>query len=328
MLPDGKIEDYAVGYADVEAKKANSPDYKLLSGSIGKTYAAAIIFQLLDEGKIKLEDKILDYFPDLPWLKRLPNIQELTIELLLQHRTGLPRWVLKEEVWKKLSENPDKVWTYEDRFSYVFDEEPVHKAGEGWAYSDTNYLLLGMLIEKVLEGEYYEILENRILKPFQLNKTLASNQRKITNLSSGYSELPPQFYIPKKVSENGVYHFNPQVEWTGGGLASTTHDLARWAKLYFEAQVFSPETLEKVIQINPNGSMIGGRDSYGMASFIYHSKYGDAYGHSGFMPGFVSQMMYFPQYKIALALQFNADFAANDLNLLAYIEEIFPLIKK
>ena len=149
LLPDGTQENYSSGFSDIEADILLSQDHVLFSGSIGKTYAVAVLMQLVDEGKLSLEDKIIDYFTDIEWINRIPNIKEVTIEMLLKHTTGIPRWVMKPEVWQVLHENPGKVWTYEDRFSFVFDEAPVHPAGDGWGYSDTNYLLIGMLIEKL-----------------------------------------------------------------------------------------------------------------------------------------------------------------------------------
>lgn len=326
VYADGKAEDYALGFADVEAQTPNNPAYKLLSGSIGKTYAAALLFQLVDAGEISLEDKFIDYFPDLDWLKRLPNIEQLSLEMLLEHTSGLPRWVMKDVVWEDLRAAPDKVWSYEDRFSYIFDAEPVHEAGKGWGYSDTNYLLLGMLIEKVTGQGYYEALEERILDPFKLKNTLPSNQREIPGLIAGYSKLPAQFKIPAKTLDQGKYPFNPQMEWTGGGIASTAHDLAAWCKMYFEGKVFSQALVQQMTQPNPNGVKAMGPHDYGRASFIYHTPQGTAYGHSGFMPGFNALMAYFPEQKLAVAIQLNCDYAGqNKFNMVGVAAELAAL---
>ncbi len=109
---NGNQENYSSGYADVEIRTELNPDHVLFSGSIGKTYAVAVIMQLVDEGKINLEDRYIDHFQDTAWLQNLPNINFITIEMLLQHTSGLPRYVMKPEIWSALKEEPDKVWTY------------------------------------------------------------------------------------------------------------------------------------------------------------------------------------------------------------------------
>jgi D-alanyl-D-alanine carboxypeptidase len=327
IFKDGRIEDYAVGYADVENNIPNHVTDKLLSGSIGKTYTVALLFQLIDAGKIKLDEKYLHYFPNHAWLHKLPNINEITIEMLLQHTSGLPRWVLKDEVWQLLHDQPDKTWSYRDRMSFVFDERPVHEAGKGWAYSDTNYILLGMIIEKFLDNGYYQSLHERILKPYKLTGTVPSNSRSIPQLIPGYSKLPEKFHIPQKTMVNGLYAFNPQVEWTGGGIASTAHDLARWCKLYFTGALFSKTHLQKMTVVNPNGHQVAGIHAYGMGCFIYDTSYGQAFGHSGFMPGYNAIMAYFPDKELAIAIQTNCDFASQKKDLVSYVEEIIGVLK-
>jgi len=286
------------------------------------------LLQLVDEGQVNLTQKIKSYFQEVEWFSQIPNIDDITVEMLLQHTSGLPRYVMKMEVWEALHNDPDKIWTYKDRMSYIFGDEPVHPAGKGWAYSDTNYILIGMLIEKILGEYYYDSITSKILKPKNLKNTFPADKRTIPNLAVGYSQLPPEFKIPNKVVTNGKYVFNPQIEWTGGGMTSTTADLARWAKIYYEGEFFSDELLKKVVTISPNSKKAVNEDSYGMGSFIYSLGNGTAYGHSGFMPGYNSIFAYFPKEKIAIALQSNCDYASQKMPLKSYLNELIPLVKK
>lgn len=326
IYANGQQENYSSGFSDVENKIPLTTDHLFFSGSIGKTYAVALLMQLVDEDKIDLQKKLTFYFPDLNWLSQVPNIEDITVEMLLQHRSGLPRWIMKKETWDILHDQPDKVWSYKDRLSYVFNEKPTHEAGKSWAYSDTNYLLIGMLIEKVTGESYYDLVQSNILQAKKLTNTFPSLTRDIPRLAVGYSKLPAMFSIPNKVVNEGKYVFNPQVEWTGGGMYSTTADLAKWAKIYYEGQLFSRDRLKSITTINPNGTKVTGKNSYGMGSFIYHTKYGDAFGHSGFMPGFNSLFIYFPKEKIAIALQSNADYADQEMGLELALDAIYPLL--
>jgi D-alanyl-D-alanine carboxypeptidase len=288
----------------------------MFSGSIGKTYAVALLMQLVDEGKMNLEDRYIDYFQDSSWLQNLPNINAINIKMLLQHTSGLPRYVMKPEIWSALKNDPDKVWTYKERMSYIFNDEPVHEAGKGWGYSDTGYILLGMLIEKITGQPYYEAASDRILTELNLDETYPSLKRNMFNLTQGYSRLPEFFQIPEKVVTDGKYCFNPQLEWTGGGFASTTSDLAQWAEAYYKGKLFSDSLLQKVITPSEQGFLIQEGLSYGMGTFIFDTEYGKAYAHSGFVPGFLSMFAYYPDPGISMALQINCDYASQSLNLI------------
>lgn len=317
-----KQESFSSGYENISTKSKLNASHTMFSGSVGKTYVSAIIFQLIDEKRIKLDDKILDYLPKNDWLKQIPNIEDITIEMLISHTSGLPRWVMKAEVWDKLRKEPNKVWTYQDRFSYVFNDDAVHKAGEEWAYSDTNYLLLGYLIEALLEKDYYKVLEERILDPYKLNNTFPSLSRKMERLAFAYSEMPAFFQVPNEVvSTDGKYVFNPQFEWTGGGLASTTADLAKWTNIYYASSIISENQRANMIQVRETGRNVYGEiHSYGMGTFVYNTKFGNAYGHSGFMPGYNTIMAYFPELKLSCAIQINCDYASKNLKLTEYLE--------
>ena len=324
----GEIENYSNGFSDIENNIALHKNHSFFSGSIGKTYAVALLMNLVDTEKVNLKEKLTTYFPGLDWLSRLPNMKDITIEMLLKHTSGLPRYVFKPELWQQLYENPDKVWSYKDRLSMIFDDQPVHEAGKGWAYSDTNYILIGMLIEKITETNYYDLVNSKILIPGNLNQTYPSLTRAIPNLCVGYSRMPAQFYIPNKTVIDGKYVFNPQLEWTGGGMASTTSNLAKWAKLYYEGDFFSSSSLQLITTENPNGFQIEGTSSYGMGSFIYETKHGKAYGHSGFMPGYNSIFIYYPDLGIAAALQTNCDYAVQLINLNLLLDDLVNILIK
>lgn len=321
---NGTQLDFSSGYENSVSKNKMKTSHLMFSGSVGKTYAAALVMRLADEKKINLDDKVLKHLPKKKWLNKITNINKLTIRMLLSHTTGLPRWVMKPEVWETLHNNPDKVWTYKDRLKFIFDMKPVHAPDKGWAYSDTNYILLGFLIETIENKNYYEVLQEKILVPRQLQQTSPSNQRKIANLAMGYSKLPPSFNIPNEViSAQGKYPFNPQMEWTGGGMASTTADLAKWCKLYYTSDIFSDNLRKQMVQVNPNGKGVFQRvHSYGMGSFVYKTKHGIAYGHSGFMPGYVTICAYYPVSGATVALQINCDYATRKMSLIGYLDKI------
>jgi CubicO group peptidase (beta-lactamase class C family) len=102
----------------------------------------------------------------------------------------------------------------------------------------------------------------------------------------------------------GKFIINPQFEWTGGGYASTAEDLARWAKMIYEGRSFSADLLPQVLDGVP-APMLGKETRYGLGVIIRQTAAGTSYGHSGFFPGYMTDMMYFPEQKIAVAVQVN-----------------------
>jgi D-alanyl-D-alanine carboxypeptidase len=322
IYSNGQQENYSAGFADMASQTLLTADHVMFSGSIGKTYAATVIMQLVDEGKIFLDEKFIDHFQEVKWLYNLPNIEEMTLKMLLQHTSGLPRYVMKPEVWSALRKDPDKIWTYKDRMSYIFHDEPVHEAGKGWAYSDTNYILLGMLIEKITGRQYYDVVRERIFSKLNLTDTHPAVKRDLPDLPQAYSRLPEFFQIPEQVVTEGKYCFNPQLEWTGGGFACNTPDLARWARAYYSGTLFSDSLYSQVITPNKNGRMIQPGFSYGMGSFIFETAHGKAYGHTGFVPGFRSIFAHYSELDISMALQINADYIPENVMLIEYLNRV------
>lgn len=319
IYEDGTQENYSAGYADVDEKIAMTPEHSIFSGSIGKTYAIAALMQLVDEGKVDLNKKWKEYFPDVEWIRNLPNVNDFTVLHLMQHRSGLPRYAFKEKIWELILADRDKVWSYKERLEYVFGDEPVHPAGEGFAYSDTGYLLIGMLIEKITGQYLYDAIQQRVLYPLGLKYTYPADRRTLPNHANTYSK-DPVFHMPGAVFTKGVCNYNPQFENTGGGFTSRTSDLVKWVKMYYDGKPFSEESKKVVQTISEHGKDVYEGWSCAAGMFILDSKYGKAYGHTGLMTGARSIMMYFPDIKIAAAFQMNSDKDEGGLGLLGHLE--------
>jgi D-alanyl-D-alanine carboxypeptidase len=282
----------------------------MLAGSVGKTSALAVALQLVKEGKINLDDKVEKYLGAEKWFARLPNAKDITVRQLMNHTSGLIRYEFKDQFTKDLSANPDKVWKPQELLSYLFDEKAPFEAGKGWDYSDTNYIVLGMIIEKVTGKKYYDQATKRILKPLKLKNTKPQDKREIKGLIQGYAGDQNPFGGKDKVLENGKFVINPQFEWTGGGFVSNSEDLARWGKMIYEGKAFDPTLLPQVLD-GVSAPMLGKETKYGLCVIIRPTRAGLTYGHSGFFPGYMTDMMYFPDKKIALAIQVNSSVPPN-----------------
>lgn len=303
-LPGKESFCLAVGLSNRETQTPMKPSHLLLQGSVGKTYVAAVALQLVQEKKLGLDDKIEKYLGTLQWFSRLPNARDITVRMLMNHTSGLVRYEFKEQFVKDLTASPDKVWKPEELVSYILDTSPPFAAGKGWDYSDTNYIVLGMIIEKITGKTYYAELRRRILAPFKLSQTVPSDRRIIPNLSQGYAGADNPFGgRDAMINDNGAMIINPQFEWTGGGIASTASDLARWASLLYEGKVFNATMLSTMLEGVP--ARLGPEAKYGLGVIIRPTPLGISYGHSGFFPGYITEVMYFPHLKTAIAIQVN-----------------------
>lgn len=309
-LANGDSFGLAVGYSDRDAKTPMKANDRMLAGSTGKMFAAATALQLIKDGKIGLDDKIEKYIGKEPWFLRLPNAKDVTVRMLMNHTSGLVRYEFKKEFTDFLTANPMKTWTPEERLAYLFDEKPPFEAGKGWDYSDTNYIVLGMIIERVTGKKFYDEARKRLIKKFKLDGTIAQESPVMPGVVQGYAGSANPFGGKDAMIENGKFVVNPQLEWTGGGWASTSHDLARWAKLYFEGKAFDNSLMPQVLD-GVAAPMLGRETKYGLCVIIRKTTAGTTYGHSGFFPGYLTDVMYFPEQKIAIAVQVNTSVGQN-----------------
>lgn len=327
VMPDGGTASVASGLADVEKNISLAPSDRMLSGSIGKTYVAAVALQLVQEGKLNLDEKVERWLGREAWFDRLPNARNISVRMLMNHTSGIPEHVLEKEFDSALQKSPDKVWAPEELIAYILDRKPLFAAGQGWSYADTNYILVGMIIEKITRKSFYSELDRRILKPLKLTRTSPSDRRVLAGLIPGYSRANSPFGYEGRMVIDGRFVLNPQFEWTGGGLVTTAEDLARWAKALYEGRAFRKELLATMTDAVP--AKTGKGDKYGLGVQVRQSDWGPSFGHGGWFPGYISEMEYFPERRIAVAIQFNTDaMRAIKRSPRAYIAEIMRAITK
>jgi D-alanyl-D-alanine carboxypeptidase len=303
-LPDGSTIAVAAGYSDSTRHIPMQTSDRLMSGSVGKTYFAALAMQLVSEGRLDLDASVSEYLGDLPWFARIPNASAITIRNLMNHTSGVMRYEFQEAFTRDLFANPDKFWEPEELLSYIFDMDPSFAAGEGWEYSDTNYIILAMILEEITGRACYDEIRTRILEPLGLRNTVPTNTRTVPGLVQGYAG-PNNIFgdFDEVILPDGRFAINPQFEWAGGGYAFTTEDLARWAWLLYEGRAFDPALLDEVLDGVP--AQLGPGARYGLGVIIVDTPLGVSYGHSGYFPGYLTQMMYFPEHHIAVAVQVN-----------------------
>jgi D-alanyl-D-alanine carboxypeptidase len=327
VLPDGRIISISTGLSDVEAHAPMKPTDRILAGSIGKTYFAAVMMRLVFEKKLDLDAKISRWIGDEPWLRRFPNADTIVFRQLLNHTSGIPEHAESPEFTAALRKDPDKNWTPLELLSFTFDKPAKFPAGQGWSYADTNFILAGYIVEKIMHRQLYDLVREQILRPLKLEDTIPSTSRTLPGLVQGYSMPNSPFGFSGRTLHDGKFIINPQAEWTGGGFLSTSTDLARWAKLLYEGKAFDKSMLAVMEAGVP--ARTGKGDEYGLGVQIRHTPFGITYGHGGWFPGYLSEMEYFPEKRTAVAVQINTDdfsqVKGRTHNYILWLaEEVFP----
>jgi len=308
ILPDGKSIELATGYADVEKQTPMPPDGRMFSGSTGKTYVSAIMMQLIDEGKLDVNTLVSDYFNGESWFENLPNASTMKVHHLLNHTSGLPRYVFKPTYWETFNKDRLRKYPPKELLSFVAGDEPTHPVGEGWGYSDTGYLVIGLIIEKITGKAYYDVVTERIFDKLDFKATSTSTSRTFPGLVQGYTgDHVAPYDLPPLVVEDGQYIFDPSFEYCGGGVVTNAPELARWTKMLYEGEIFSESRLKELLTPVDFRTGKPAKAGYGYGVFVYQTPKGPAWGHSGFFFGYQTELLYLPDVKCALALQVNAD---------------------
>lgn len=293
---------YAAGFTEKDGAKKNiSEDQPFHTASIGKTFTAALILQLIQEKKISLSDRIEKFFPK-DYLKGLFSYErtdwssEVTVQQLLNHTSGIADYFGEYKdmptLMKSFIDEPDRFWTPAELIEYTRkNQKAVSKPGEKFHYTDTGYILLGLIAEKVTSKTFEKNLEERFFIPLQMKNTymhLRSKPSVKTNL-----DLSNILFSKKDVT----YFKSVSLDWAGGGLITTTEDLLIFHKALREGKILSEKTVSELpgnFEFHTgiyygNGYM---RVKFGDMLFLMAGT-PELYGHSGILS---THMFYSPKY--------------------------------
>jgi D-alanyl-D-alanine carboxypeptidase len=305
VLKDGSSFAVTTGVSDRAAQTPVGPDDLFMAGSTGKTLFAAVAVQLIEAGRLDLDAPISKYLGSRAWFNRLPNAKDITVRMLMTHTSGLVRYEMNPRFTADLRAQPDKVWTPDEEIAYLFDAAAPFAAGQGWDYSDTHYIVLGMIMEQITGTKVYDEVRTRFLEPLKLTRIVPSNTRRIPGLVPGYAGARDPLGLPDEVVSNGQFVVNPQFEWTGGGFATSPLDLARWGHALYTGRAIGASGRKLMIDAAVP-ARLGPETRYGLGVIVRPTTpAGPAWGHSGFFPGYVTELIHLPDAGITLAIQLN-----------------------
>jgi len=325
VLADGTSGDAVVGLADLESGEEMTLTSRMLAASIGKTLVGALVLSLEGEGALNRADRVSLYLGDVPWFDRLPNAPEITIGQLLTHSAGLPDHVhMDSAVAGLVALGNNNSFQPEDAIAFVLDTEPLFEAGSAWSYTDTGYLLLGLVIEEVAGRDFYDLVDERFLTPLAIAQTGPSATPQLVDLAVGYTVSDNPFGLPSRTMDaKGALLWNPSIEWTGGGFVSTAHDLAKWGHALFTGNAMEAPYLDRLLDGVPVHPDVPGI-FYGAGIGIYsETPLGPVYGHGGWVPGYVSSLRHYADADVTIAFQINTDVGIVDDST-----DLVPMLEK
>lgn len=315
-LPDGSVVTAATGVADAEADTPMTSDSRMLAASIGKSFVAMTALSLESDGVLSRSDLVSRHLGDREWFTRLPNHATLTVSDLLRHTSGLPDHVhlqsFQSEMAMRMAEG-SAAFTPEEAIAFVLDAEPLFPAGEAWAYSDTGYLLLGLVIEQASGAASHDLVRERFLTPLGLTATTPSEAPTLPGLAAGYVGEDNRFGLPPRTMDDaGRLLWDPAMEWAGGGLVSASCDLAVWGQAFFGGTAMEAPYLDLLLDgvpVSPDAPGI----LYGAGVAIYaDTPRGPVYGHGGWIPGYVSSLRHYADHGVTVAFQIDTDVGIAD----------------
>lgn len=312
QTPEG-IWSGAAGVADIPNDITMKPCNLQKAGSITKTFTAVLILKLYEEGSLDLDDPISMYLSS-ELLSKVANAETATIRQLLNHTSGITDYLgqLSYQIFDS-NDNPTKVWTPLEELAYIFDEPADFPVGTKIEYSNSNYLLLGMIAENVTGELGEQLYRDMIYLPLGLNNTfLFQNGEQPQGLVRGYYD---EFGNGNLIDITSLRRFSNSMV---GGVSSNVQDLNTFIRaamspnvLFTKATIDEMLTIENVPFLNEDEFIYGEQykvnrvEGIGLSWFKLDTDYGVAYGHNGGFNGRRARMWYFPGSQSSIIFMFN-----------------------
>jgi D-alanyl-D-alanine carboxypeptidase len=302
----------ALGVGDLAVKTPMRTDDQVRIGSITKTMTASIVLQLVDEGRVSLDDPVAKFVPEVP------NGAAITVRQLLNMTSGLMSYTADEEFNREADAHPDTVWTSAELLAAAFRHPPVFPPGQQFDYSNTNYVLLGVIAERITGQDLPRLFKERLFdrlgmthsrfpapadaslpRPYahgydfvtltgldQLEKAAAAGNTE-TKVMASPGAMPAD-----------VTTFNPSFASAAGAVISTAADMKIWAKEMATGSLLEPDTQRQRLDFE------AGRYGLGVGQ-----SWPGAVGHAGSVPGYQSVAVYVPDKRASIFVVANLQVA-------------------
>ena len=293
------------GYADLNNNIKMQPCHIMKPGSVTKMLVGNVIWQLQENGDIKIENYISEYVPDIA--SKITNGNKITVEMLMNHTSGIYPIARDLEYNLAVVNNFTRSWNADEIIKYFENKPATNEPGEKYYYCNTNTLILELIIETITEKPLDEVLNDRIFIPLNMNNTVYydySEKFPKTNLAQGYFDFHNDGGSIQNISD-----LNPGSGNGYTGLYSNAEDMYKFAKAVFiDYSLISENSLNQIL----NSFFFSESGKHASSSGSIHRQdidfFGDsiiAYGHSGGDIGYSSNLTYIPMYNTILVINYN-----------------------
>jgi D-alanyl-D-alanine carboxypeptidase len=263
--------EVASGVAELASEAPLTVEHRLRIGSVTKTVTAAILLRLQEDGLVDLDAPISDYV-DTP----VPNAAEISVRQLLNHTSGIANYLNYPNFFDIA--DGDRVWEPAELVQMGVDLGPVFDPGQGWEYSNTNYIIAGMIAEAVTGQTFGQAVRATILDPAGLEETYFDGEEMVEGeLAHGY--------IP---GEDLTFSHHPSAAWAAGAMVMTVGDLMKWTDAVFRGPLLSDASKEQMMDVVTTGNPE--TPYYGLGVEMPSLDVGAVVGHGGLFPGYTSTM--------------------------------------
>jgi D-alanyl-D-alanine carboxypeptidase len=267
----------AVGVARLDPPRPLRVRDQVRAGSIAKTVIATITLQLVGEGRLRLDDTIERWLPGM-----VPNGGAITIRMLLNHTSGIFDYAADPDWNAAVFANPHRYWSPQELVAVGTAHPPLFPPGEGLVYSNTGYILLGLVLERVTGQPVQDLVMQRMVRPLRLHGTFFATSARVRGPYA-------RGYLPPSLTGDGYLDtstWTPSLAWTAGALVSTAPDLARFYQALLSGRLLRPALLHAMTTTVADSAYPG--LGIGLGIWSVETPCGTAWGHEGGIPGYKS----------------------------------------
>ncbi|MFB6582421.1 serine hydrolase domain-containing protein [Streptomyces sp. NPDC056402] len=276
------------GIADKATGAPMTPNLNMRIGSVTKTFTVTALLELVDEGKVGLDDPIGKY------IDGVPNGDRITLRELAGMRSGLFNYSADEDFYKALTSNPDHPFTPQELLGYSFKHPVLFEPNAKFYYCNTNLILLGLVVEKVSGVPLDRFIDQKVVAPAGLKHTVFPTGPEFpTPHAHGYTNQTASGKVEDATD------WNPSWGWAAGAMISDLPDMRSWAKTLATGTLLTPATQAQRLDVVDALPGTG----YGLGIFNVQGWI----GHNGSLPGYGSLVLYLPEAKATLVVLLNTD---------------------
>lgn len=278
-------------------------------GSTVKMFTATTVLKLAEEGKLNLDDRISSYLQG-DVINKIENADRATIRQLLQHSSGIYNYIQNLKFQTASLNDFIREWSPNDLLEYAYNQKAYFQPGEDVRYSNTGYIMLGMLIEEIEDKPFYNVFEEKIFIPLGLTMTTFAAEEHIPyGTVRGYIDMYSNLQVVESTYFSGWDYYTAD-----GGLISNPYDMNVFFRALMSGQIINSNSLSQMLtwktpnEPDPDFFPI----TYGLGIFKIDTEEGIAYMHSGDAVGYYANMMYFPDDSTTIVYAVNSNYGKID----------------